>query len=593
MTATSEQAPARPAGRPPVTAPTVGATSAPASRRYLLLVLLALAAAFMLRGALSLTDDAPTTDETAYLRAGTAIWDGSGFQREGRPELHFPPGLPFALGGIEQLTGDAHEATVLLTLVTGTLLVLPLAALGRRIAGDGGGIAVAWCVALCPALTTLMTEKAQGSEAPYALLLSFGLWLALRVADASPRARAVGAALLGALTGVVYLIRPEGLFFGVLFLVVLALGASGGLEALRRRRLLAGAARSLALVVVAFSLALAAFVLPYASFLHENTGRWELTAKAQDASLAAWRAVALGDRRARDEVLYALDDSGVAFRAGRSTLPQLVRSDPVGYLAIVKINLQSIASDLLVPEWRKVPPLGVVLPVWLLIPGPLVALAGWAAWRNRRRREMVATVVAIALPLSTALLFFNQPRYLIGAAALVCVPLGVGFVQLPRRWLVPAVVAAVVLVVVSTVPTLRGPGGWFRPREHNDQQVAGEWLARHTAPDDRVMTRSMVVEYYAQREAVPIPYGDYDAALAFARHFDVQYLVADRHQLRRLRPELRGLFRRTDPPGLRLVFADEVEGSPVRIFAVLPDAATPAADRRVRAPHLGFTGDSR
>ena len=62
------------------------------------MVLAALLVGFALRCAIGLTDDAPATDETAYLRSGISLVEGDGYQREGGAELHFPPFVPFLLG---------------------------------------------------------------------------------------------------------------------------------------------------------------------------------------------------------------------------------------------------------------------------------------------------------------------------------------------------------------------------------------------------------------------------------------------------------------------------------------------------------------
>src|SRR5918998_1168133 len=68
------------------------------SRSFAVPVGVAVVAGLALRVAIGLTDDAPSTDETAYLRSGISLVEGHGFERGGRPELHFPPLVPFLLG---------------------------------------------------------------------------------------------------------------------------------------------------------------------------------------------------------------------------------------------------------------------------------------------------------------------------------------------------------------------------------------------------------------------------------------------------------------------------------------------------------------
>ncbi len=323
--------------------------------------------AFALRAAIGLTDDAPTTDEVAYLASGVSLVEGDGFARGDHPELHFPPLVPFLLGVVSRVVADPHTATVLLTCLAGTALVVPVALLGRRVAGDLGGVATAWTAAVAPGLATLPATRGAGSEAEYALLVVTAVWLVV-AAGAAPRrvnARLAGAGLS---VGLAYLTRPEGLAFALpLGVAAAAVGwrAMGAPPTSASPSWRAG--RSLA----AFALPLVVCVVPYASYLHDHTGRWQLTAKTQDASVEAWHAVARGDREARDRVLYSLDESGLRLDEERAPLTTLARDDPVGYARIVATNVAMLGKD---------------LAGWWLLPAPLWALAGWGAWRRRRSR---------------------------------------------------------------------------------------------------------------------------------------------------------------------------------------------------------------
>ena len=131
--------------------------------------------------------------------------------------------------------------------------------------------------------------------------------------------------------------------------------------------------------------------------------------------------------------------------------------------------------------------------------------------------------------------------------------------------------------------------GWWHPSDHSDQRLAGEWIAAHSRPDDRVMTRSMVVEYYADRPAMAIPYADMDQILAYARHYGSRYLVVDWYTAVRLRPQLAPLRTTDRVPGLRLVHEVWAEGRTTRIFALDPP---PSSDAPIGAS-VGFVGDGQ
>src|SRR4029450_1208581 len=89
-------------------------------RRFVILVGAALVAGFLLRLAIGSTDDAAATGETAYLPSGLPVVHGEGFERDGQPELHFPPLVPVLLGLSSELVTDPHTGTVWVTIVAGT-----------------------------------------------------------------------------------------------------------------------------------------------------------------------------------------------------------------------------------------------------------------------------------------------------------------------------------------------------------------------------------------------------------------------------------------------------------------------------------------
>jgi 4-amino-4-deoxy-L-arabinose transferase-like glycosyltransferase len=476
---------------------------------------------------------------------------------------------------------------VVLTCLSGTLLILPLAGLGRRLGGDTGGAATAWVAALAPGLATLPAARGAGSEAEYTLLIATATWFAVTAWDHRGRALWWRAAASGLLIGLAYLTRPEGLFLAVPLAAAILAAATRATPVPRSLSAAAapipapsfvarlgalGSTRAIA-AGAAFALPLIVCIVPYAVFLHSHTGHWQLTAKTQDASIEAWHAVARSDRGDRDKVLYALDDSGLRFAATHSSLPALAAEDPVGYAGILGTNVRVLGKN--VGGWWLLP-----LPVW--------GLAAVGAWRLRRARTTRLLGAIAAVPVATALAFFVQPRYLVVTAACAAVLAGAAVTTLSvsRRRLALGVGAA--LLVASSVGAFYGVGGWWHPGDLSDQRAAGEWLAAHTDPGERILTRSMVVAFYAERTAVAIPYADLDQIVRFARHYGASYLVLDWYTAMRLRPQLTGLY--TEPgsaPGLREVHTASAEGRTTRIFAL--DPAPPPTDEV--GPSLSFMGD--
>jgi Dolichyl-phosphate-mannose-protein mannosyltransferase len=539
-----------------------------------ILIAAAVLVGLAVRLAIAATDDAPSTDETAYLRSGLSLVQGDGFQRSGRPELHFPPLVPFLMGMASKVFTDPHDGAVALTTIAGTAAIIPLALTAGRLGGRRAAVATAWVAALTPAISTTLINRGGGSEGEYTLLVALAVWLAISAAGSAGRSRLLRVAGAGLSVGFAYLTRPEGLFLavplgvGVLWLAYREVRGEG----------LRPQARAVVPMAAAFAAPIIACVIPYAAFLHSHTGSWELSAKTQDASIDAWYGVARGDREARDVVLYDIDED-FRFTAESHSLPSLAVDDPGGYAGIVAANVRMLARTIVNPD-------GGTWACWQLLPLPVWALAVWGACR--RWSGPMAVVVAVGmLPVTTALIFFVQPRYLVVTAALATIPVGVLLSTLPRPRARVVGGTAFVFLLLSVVLAFQGGGGWWHPTDHTSQRGAGDWIAAHTEPDERIMARSQVVEYYSHRTTIALPYTDYDTMLAYGRYYGVQYLVLDENTSSRLRPQFGFLRFQDRAPGLRLVHEAAGEGGKTRIFAFDP---APPTDVRP-GPHLGFVGD--
>jgi hypothetical protein len=101
----------------------------------------------------------------------------------------------------------------------------------------------------------------------------------------------------------------------------------------------------------------------------------------------------------------------------------------------------------------------------------------------------------------------------------------------------------------------------------------------------------MVVEYYAERPTIALPWAGLDRVLAFGRHYGVRYLVLDANTAERLRPQLAPLRTVDRVPGLRLVHEAAGEGGATRVFTLDPPPPPPPDGDPPAGPRLGFVGD--
>jgi hypothetical protein len=156
-------------------------------------------------------------DSIGYARIAKNLYREGSFQEGGvRTHLQEPsnysPGLPLFVAGIYELTGGVHLelARVVLALI-GSLAVLFAFLIGWRLWGPGAGLLGGLAVAIYPAL--LQYQGMLMTEPLAATLLAAGLLAFLWAEDG----RAPWAwALPGALFGLMALVRPEYLPYGIL-----------------------------------------------------------------------------------------------------------------------------------------------------------------------------------------------------------------------------------------------------------------------------------------------------------------------------------------------------------------------------------------
>lgn len=524
-----------------------------------------------------LGDRMPSIDAIAYFESGRNLLDGHGYVRQGAPEVHFPPVAPVAYALLEKALGSEMAALRAWNLTWGLVAVALLTAVAWWISRDDDTtVATAWLVTPVGGLVALGIRGGSGSELfTVDLLIAAALVVLVALDPRTPRgrwARLGGPALAGALVGVAYLTRPEAIFPG------LTIGIAAGAFAWRQRadRSGVGAVRSLAGLGL-FLVVVAALAAPYVAHQHAATGAWALTGKSKDQSIGAWRAIAEGDRLERDRILYAIGPDGVTVGQPPRSLTALAREHPGQWLGIVAVNVRQ--TLVFYGLWQ-------ILPAFLLVPG-LVQL--WIDRRNRATRLLAAVA---AWPVLTSLLFFSLPRYLMLTTAIL-IPYGAwGLVRWigrrpagpQRAWWAAVAALSVLSLAIATWPLLPGSPA----AEHTEQRSAGRWIATHTAPGDRIMTRSYHVQGYAHRPVVALPYADYDEVLRYARTMGVRWLVADQPTIDGRRPELHdALFAPTAPPGLRLAHEFTERGRRVRIFELDP----PPPPSRYPPQPLGYVGD--
>ena len=130
-----------------------------------------------------------------------------GIATEGQ-ELFFPPLFPYMIAALSYVTGDAETAGRIISLIMGSLLVIPGYTIACRMYGRGIALAAAALVAVHPLLVQYSTMVY--CEPTYMMLILLAMSMALRVVD-SPTLLNVG--VMGALYGLAYLVRQEAFVY--------------------------------------------------------------------------------------------------------------------------------------------------------------------------------------------------------------------------------------------------------------------------------------------------------------------------------------------------------------------------------------------
>ena len=496
--------------------------------------LLALTAtAFTFRFALLLLPRVMRWDEPVYLLLGRNLWSGLGFSFSGHPELHHSPLFPLLAGATLKLLGRPEAASDFWYVLLGALLTLPVYGLARRLTGQGGAMLAAALVAFFPALTTAVLYWGTMIEPLFLCLLYTAAYV---VAKGLDRESPMLFSLAGALTGLAFLARPEGVLWmasleGAAFLVWALRGR------LKERRTLA----ALAVLPLVF-LAVAA---PQLLFLRRHTGRWMISGKV-GITYEIGRAVETADPVLYDEIVNTLDADG-EIRAASDARYQ--RGDagagavqPAEASGRFLRNLGHVLKSSLTSEIFSA--LLLVPAAWWLLRGP---------W-SRQRLEVEILIAAAVAPVASFLAFHVQQRFFAPAFPGLLIWTAAGlqdfFRRLPAGRFRLATAAAGVLALAGYIlwadVEIARHGIATSDFGHEE---AGLWLKVHSAPDARIMTQDTAISVYADRGYVFSPRAPIDRFLAYGRRHGATHVVVDETEVTVVRPFLQP-FLTSPPPGL-------------------------------------------
>lgn len=499
-------------------------------------------------------------DEPFYIWLGQSLLAGEGYQFFGISAVHHSPLLAVLAAGIVRLIPpgllsgqptDAAIGTVAVYVIAGALLVLPIAGIARRLAGDKVALVAGLLTALYPALTAVIPLWGTMTEPIYILMVAVAWWGLL---VAMEEGRLFGYLVAGLALGFAYLTRSESIVY-----LIVGLAVTWGLRLFVR----SGQTRGITLLMKSLAgpaLAILSFLVvisPYLIALRAITGHWQLFEEAGSTYVSA-QGLAYNRIELFDVGTWGIDSAtGEVYyfssTSENQSLLKAIAADPGEFKRRVVINAKDFASTLFSAS---------------LVPWPLAALAvlGLFArpWNTRRLRGEVLLAAAFAGPVSFVL-FFVQARYLasalipllvwIAAGVLVltdwltgtvaeCLPAGSGRSRI-RRW-TRSLAGFLPVLLLALALLWQEPRLWALLRDSNSHQpghlAAAQLLRdRGVTADTVVLSRYPAIAFHAGTRWAPTPAATWDEVAAYAQRKGAHYLVADEWEIQ-MRPQLSALL---------------------------------------------------
>ena len=455
-------------------------------RRIQKILLLLLAMAFVLRIFLILFPEVIYSDGTEYIRCAKLIlsgnWGGS----------KAPPLYPVLIALVSLFTSNFELAGIWVSVIFGTLVILPVFYLGREIFNEKVGILSALFAAVHPYL--YLSSGSVLTESVYHFLLTtavlFG-WHAFR------RGRFWDILLFSLFTSLAYLTRPEAIGF----LFIFCFWAFFIHPPQEKRHVLKRAGIAV-LAILCFLI----FSSPYLYQLRKETGRWEISKKFS-ISVGSASETEVGSLESFTrtkkitlvsfiiEPLTVLKKIGVGwfqalYKFQLGFHPLLFVLAILGFVWSMKGTSSKKGSFYLLSYFIFY--LGLLLPF---------------LWIARRYTSMIST---IALPWAS-----------------------LGFISL-TEWIAPRLkegrwkrkFSVFFLLFVLIVIFIQGRV--IHGRDHRlIHRELGLWMKDHLSKNDKIMSRLPQIAFYAEMPWVIMPEKSYEEIIEAAHSKEVRYLIVD------------------------------------------------------------------
>ncbi|TET73913.1 MAG: glycosyltransferase family 39 protein [Candidatus Aminicenantes bacterium] len=498
--------------------------------------------------------------------SGKNLFSGMGYSAYGHPQLAHSPFYPILIGISWLFTHNLEFSGQIVSVIAGSLLVIPVFYLARKMYTRETGILCAVFVIIFPPLVFGSTEVRVASL--YTLLLSAAVAMGWKSLQNRPL---LWSALTGLMLALCFLTRPEAIMFVPIFLL---------LHLLLFKLKISLSSSMMKSIVLKSTVLIATFALvsfPFWHFLHRHTGRWTFSTRGPYTFVGYY-----GDdwEKVNFELASNLEAAQLRWLE-QGGLLNFVISNRHKLLARWAGNVASIWSG----QDKQADLLGI--PRWTLRGGLvlLILFVSFGFIRFIWTRHIAAKHIYLLIIASSSLIYFffaidwryfypYIPFLLIGLAQIIIIirDWGKKNITYGNRAFAKIVVyfpmGLLLLGMSSYSGVLIGKKMSYAPYEY---KIMGQWMKENINDIENkiVMSRKVGVPFYAEAGHEPLYYGEYPGLIEYAKSREVDYLLIDQWTIPKTRPQLTFLLEEDKKhPGLQLVHLIRYEGRKTILYEI-------------------------
>ncbi len=510
------------------------------TKKEVLWIILIVVAAFLIRFMFFSLHNVVELDGAYYISLGkNLIENGLYRDLENNLNTNLTPGMPIAVGLLDILIRNGVLSARLISAIFGALLIIPVYLFTKRVYSRKEAVVAGILTASYSILVYVSTLTYNDSL--YLFLLTIGLyfgWLSLK------KEKIWMYTLTGVLFSFAYLTRPEGFLIPFVFVLYYLF--------VYRKYEFKG--------ILKLSLMLMIFLLvsmPWLYFIHENTGKWQITTKGGFTYLQREYKVFTEEY---EKNLFSLNEDKTRIRlnpynfTGDTSTSTYILQDVSGFAKKYFSNFVSLVFNFFT----------TIFPIVFL----LILIYGLLEKKDRSLE--VYLLIFLLYPLLISPVFGNESRWLLIGVPILLIGVSRGITRLenvnkninPKFITILLAVFMILMVLFVNQIVDKNYEKKDQPIEH---KIAGEWLKDNIGNGKTIMERRPFVSFYSNGRFVYLPYADYEDTIKYGCNNKVDFLVVDSRYLEKLRPQLKQLLN-GDFKELDLVYTNNVNGKVLKIF---------------------------